>query len=135
MPSKAYYENLEPIEVFAATSISTTTDSGAPTAVDRTTDGGSENAIGCDHVYLLPNVTVAPSADTALAVYAEWSIDGINWTNSKFCITFAVAASETGRLEPLRVDLIANYAKFYLRAPQATLTAALQAIPGQWEGQ
>jgi len=135
MPSKAYLENLTTIDVFAATSISTTVDSGSPTVVDRTTDGGTENAIGCAEVVLVANVTAAPSAATALNAYVQWSLDGTNYTVSEYCATAAVAASATGYHIIGPVMLIAPYAKFYLRAPSATLTAALYASPAYFEGQ
>ena len=135
MPSKAYLENLSTIEVFAATSISTTVNSGTPAVVDRTTDGGTENAIGCPEVVLFANVTVGPSAATALNAYVEWSFDGTNYTTAEYCCTGPVAASATGYHLIGPVMMMAPYAKFYLRAPKATLTAALYASPAYYEGQ
>lgn len=135
MPSKAYLENLATIDVFSTTTISTTADSGTPTVVDRTTDGGTENAIGCSEVVLVANVTLAPSAATALNAYVSWSLDGTNYTVSEYCATGAVAINATGYHIIGPVMMIAPYAKFYLRAPSATLNAALYASPVYYEGQ
>lgn len=135
MPSKAYLENLSTIEVFAATSISTTVNSGTPAVVDRSTDGGTENAIGCPEVVLFVNITVGPSAATALNAYVEWSFDGTNYTVAEYCCTCPVAASATGYRLIGPVMMMAPYAKFYLIAPSATLTAALYASPAYYEAQ
>ena len=135
MASKIYLENLTTIEVFAATSISTTVNSGTPVVVDRTTDGGTENAIGCPEVVLFANVTVAPAAATALNAYVEWSFDGTNYSTSEYCCTCPVALGATGYHLIGPVMMMAPYAKFYLIAPNATLTAALYASPAYYEGQ
>lgn len=134
MPSIAYLENLATVTVFAATSIITTALSGTPTVVDRNT-AASENAKGCDEVALFANVTVAPAAATALNAWVQWSYDGTNYTVAEYCATAAVAISATGYHIIGPVKMLAPYAKFYLRAPTATLTAALFASPSYYEGQ
>lgn len=135
MTSIAYLENKSTITVFEATSIITTADSGTPTPVDRTTDGGTENAIGCDELVLFANITVGPLAATALNAYVQWSFDGTNYTVSEYCCTGPVAISATGYHIIGPVRMLAPYAKFYLRAPTAGLTAELYASPSYYEGQ
>ena len=136
MPSAAYIKNLTEITVFSATSISMTVRSGSPTAVDRRTSGGSNNAIGCDEVVLSANVTVAPSAATALQAWASWSFDGgSTYTAYEFCGNGDVAISATGRHIIGPVKMLAPLALFKLVAPQAALTAALFASPSYYEGQ
>lgn len=135
MSSAAYLKNLSRITVFSATSISTTIDSGTPTVVDRRTSGGSGNAIGCDTVVLSANVSVAPSGSTAIDVYAQWSGDGgTTYSNSRYVGTLDTVTA-TGETDRLSVRMVAPLAKFYLRAPSYTLTAALYAMPEYYEGQ
>ena len=136
MPSRAYYENLPTIEVFALTGVPTIGyQLEEPVVIDRTTDAGTENAIGCDHIMVFANLTVGPLAATALNVWAEWSYDGVTYSAKEYCGAIPLAINQTGLTVATIVQLVAPYVKLHLQSSASSFTCALYASPGYYEGQ
>lgn len=85
----------------------------------------STSLSGVDEVALMLDVSVAPRQPTPVRVYAQYSLDGTNWSHAETVGQF-IEASKVGRYG-LHVKTNAPYARFAISPLNYGLSASVDA--------
>ena len=104
--------------------------SQTPTVINNLIVEGGENARGAMGVdlWLTLNATYLPSSAAYAEVWAERSIDGVDYSAKGFVLDVPIDSSEVTYRMGLVYDL-APYTKFYIKAIDYAFDAKLELLP------